>query len=98
MTDETGDFTYKAFLTFLDVALKDGFMFAMIGDKPTADRVVYLRHDIDNSISAARRMAEVEADRGVSSTYFVMLRSPNYNPATYAAVTSLTAICELGHK
>ena len=36
---------------------------------------ILLRHDIDGDLQAAFKMAKLEADQGIFSTYFLMLRS-----------------------
>ncbi len=38
-----------------------------------------LRHDIDFCVEAAREMAFVEAEKGLSASYFFLLRTPFYN-------------------
>jgi len=38
--------------------------------------VVWLRHDVELDLDAAREMAAIEHDRGVRSTYFVCVESP----------------------
>src|SRR5213075_2207995 len=38
-----------------------------------------LRHDVDMSLDAALAMAELEAERGVAATYFLMTRGEFYN-------------------
>jgi peptidoglycan/xylan/chitin deacetylase (PgdA/CDA1 family) len=38
-----------------------------------------LRHDCDNDLVAAVRLADIEAEEGVHATYFLMLRSAMYN-------------------
>ena len=38
-----------------------------------------LRHDVDLSLDAALRMAELEAEAGAAATYFLMTRSEFYN-------------------
>ena len=39
-----------------------------------------LRHDLDMSIQAARPIADIEAARGLSAHYFVLIRTEMYNP------------------
>lgn len=51
-----------------------------------------LRHDIDNSLSQALRLAEIEAEEGVKSTWFVLLRTDFYNPASAASQKTLRRI------
>jgi hypothetical protein len=59
---------------------------------------VFLRHDVDLSLAAAVRMAEVEAARGVSATYFLMTRSVFYNLASKDGAAALQRLRVLGHR
>ena len=43
---------------------------------------VLLRHDLDLDIEPAFRLAQLEKQQGVRSTFFVMTTSPTYNPAS----------------
>lgn len=57
-----------------------------------------LRHDIDTDLAQAVRFAELEAERGVRSTYFVLLRTDFYNPASRESLQQLHRIQSLGHE
>src|SRR5207249_12226167 len=83
----------------LEAARAHGYAFAKFADPlPQREaRVVYLRHDVDNSVESAVRMAEVEARAGAVSTYLVMVRSENYNVFTGANVDRLRRLRDLGH-
>ena len=61
-------------------------------------RCVILRHDIDNSIEKSVKLAELEAQLGVKSTYFVLLTSDFYNPASKKSAEGLKRIQTLGHE
>ena len=61
-------------------------------------RCVILRHDIDNSLPQAVRLAELEAEEGARSTYFVLLRTDFYNPASRDGLEALRHILSLGHE
>ena len=37
------------------------------------------RHDLDQSIHAAEKLAQIEYEEGVSATYFLLIHSPFYN-------------------
>jgi hypothetical protein len=58
---------------------------------------IFLRHDVDLSLAAALKMAELEAARGVSATYFLMTRSVFYNLASPEGERALQHLRELGH-
>ena len=59
---------------------------------------LFLRHDVDLSLAAAVEMAELEAARGVSATYFLMTRSVFYNLASAEGEATLRRLLELGHR
>lgn len=59
---------------------------------------LYLRHDVDLSLELAAEMAAVEADLGVFSTYFVLVSTDIYNPATIQNRRILSSIIECGHE
>ena len=57
-----------------------------------------LRHDVDLSLAAALRMAELEADAGAPATYFLMTGSVFYNLASHEGERALDRLRELGHR
>jgi hypothetical protein len=59
---------------------------------------IFIRHDVDLSLAAALEMAELEAARGVSATYFLMTRSVFYNLASLDGERTLRRLRELGHR
>lgn len=79
------EFTYTAYRALLDLLRQGGYAFTNYHDYQTHPRCVILRHDIDNSLSQALRLAEIEAEEGVKSTWFVLLRTDFYNPASAAS-------------
>lgn len=99
MAAATDSFTAADYRLILETARAHDYAFGRFTDPPPAggERVLYLRHDVDNSIECARLMAELEAQAGAISTYLVMVRSENYNPATGANVAALRRIAALGH-
>ncbi len=66
-------------------------------DTPAAS-VCLLRHDVDTSTGFAVRLAELEAERAVRSTYFVMVRSTLYNAFSRQAFDDVRRILQLGHE
>ena len=91
-------FTHARYRAMLRSGLGAGFRFVGFADLPalreTAERLCILRHDCDNDLVAAVRLAEIEAEEGVCGTYFVMLRSALYNllaPTNRALVERILA-------
>ena len=57
-----------------------------------------LRHDVDLSLDAALRMAELEAEAGATATYFLMTESVFYNLASREGTAALDRLRALGHR
>ena len=89
-------FTYDWYRSFLRDLLDDGYRFRAYDEAVEADSVL-LRHDVDLSPQRSLRVAEIEADLGVSSTYFFLLGSPMYNPLDRPTREAIRSIESLGH-
>jgi hypothetical protein len=74
-----------------------GYRFAHFDGAP-AEGTVILRHDVDLSLAAAVRMAELEHDAGASATYFLMTESVFYNLDSSEGVASVARLRQLGHR
>ena len=92
------ELTYRAYRDLLSLLREQGYAFRNYHNYEAACRCVILRHDIDNSLSQAVKLAELEADAGVCSTYFVLLRTDFYNVAAKAGQEALRRIQALGHE
>ncbi|MBR1156119.1 hypothetical protein [Bradyrhizobium sp. JYMT SZCCT0428] len=77
MTDFT-EFTETGFRDLLRLLKSGGYQFARYGEG-TCERHVIWRHDVDFSMHRAARLAEIEAEEGVVSTWFLNPRSAFYN-------------------
>ncbi|HEY7207646.1 MAG TPA: hypothetical protein VH416_05345 [Gaiellaceae bacterium] len=81
----------------LDAARSGGYRFAFFDRAPEPGDVL-LRHDVDMSLEAALTMAELEAEDGVASTYFLMTQSDFYNLDSRAGRVAVARLRELGHR
>jgi peptidoglycan/xylan/chitin deacetylase (PgdA/CDA1 family) len=99
MTEAVADsvaFTYDWYGSFLDELLADGRRFRTY-DQPLEDGDVLLRHDVDWAPRNALEMARMEAERGVTATYFFLVTSPLYNPLHRPVRLLVQELEELGH-
>ena len=81
----------------LEAAKDGGYRFAFFEGSPE-DGTVLLRHDVDLSLDAAVRLAELEAAAGATSTYFLMTESVFYNLASAEGRGAIERLRELGHR
>ena len=65
----------------LRAARDGGYRWASFDREPRKGDLL-LRHDVDLSLDAALRMAELEAEEGAAATYFLMTESVFYNLAS----------------
>jgi hypothetical protein len=92
----TCSFDLAHYRELLEAAQAGDYRFASFGEGP-ADGQLFLRHDVDLSLDAALRMAELEADASARSTYFLMTESVFYNLASQEGVAAVRRLRELGH-
>lgn len=92
------NFTYQSYHALLNLLSAQGYSVRNYHNCMHSSRCVILRHDIDNSLSQAVRLAELEAKEGVSSTWFVLLRTDFYNAFSKAGTEALRYIQSLGHE
>ncbi len=89
------DFSLEHYRELLDAARAGGYRFAGF-DRPPAAGDLILRHDVDLSLEAAVALAEVEAEAGAWSTWFLMTRSVFYNLDSPAGERAIARLRELG--
>jgi len=61
-------------------------------------RSILLRHDLEFSVPIALKMAHIEAELGIKSTYFVQLHSEFYNTLEKETINALKEVIQLGHQ
>lgn len=90
-------FTYTELKSILELLKKAGYSFTSF-DNYDPEGKVFLRHDVDCSLSKALEMAFFESDRGLASTFFIQPDSDFYNPLSGNTVDIIYRIVDLGHK
>jgi hypothetical protein len=93
----TCDFSLTHYRELLAASTSGGYAPAGFDRPPRAGDLI-LRHDVDLSLDAAIRMAEVEADAGVWSTWFLMTRSVFYNLDSAEGGQATERLRALGHR
>ena len=95
--DVTCAFDLAHYRELLEAAKAGGYRFAFFDREPEAGDLL-LRHDVDLSLEAAIRLAELEAELGVRATYLLLKRSEFYNLAAPSGEAAIARLRELGHR
>lgn len=94
---EFSEFTEAGFQNILRQLKSAGYRFARYGDQSSGSHVIW-RHDVDVSMNRAVRLAEIEHQEGVVSTYFINPRSCFYSIFEPETEAMLRRIQSLGHE
>ena len=89
-------FNWEHYCKILSAGLEAGYRYVRFIENVDGKRI-YLRHDIEREIETSFLMASIEHEMGIGATYYVLLRSANYNPAERRTVHMLHEISEMGH-
>jgi hypothetical protein len=106
MENDSFNFNLHSYQNMLTEALEVGYEFIsfvkaqnLIKEKPDEiSGTCILRHDIDVNIKFALKMAQLEYELGIRSTYFLMFRSPFYNLTSRYSQDCVEKIIDLGHE
>ena len=95
------DFSHSSYRRMLHSFQDAGYTFNRFteaeGLLETANPFVLLRHDIDFETAPALEMARLEAEMGIRSTFFFMIRSTFYSPFSIQGTRHIREILDLGH-
>ena len=92
------NFTYESYINLVELLKNNKYRFVHYSNYTDAEKPVIMRHDVDESIEKAVQMAELEAELGISTDYFILLTSDLYNAASRASVEGMRRIIYAGHK
>jgi hypothetical protein len=92
------DFTYETYIEFLNLLRTKYKIIPFCEVKGTNPPFLILRHDVDASLDAALKMAEIERKLDLRSTYFVLFSHKLYNLLEKDSLSTLKRISELGHE
>jgi hypothetical protein len=78
----------------------NGYIISSFNDfleKP-AEKHIVLRHDIDFSLTAAKRMAQKDHELGVTSSFYFRVHASNYNLFSAEGISLVNEIMSMGHE
>jgi hypothetical protein len=91
-----GGFTEAAYANILDLA-RTQYRFSTLTEDAVGKHVLWF-HDVDMSVHRATRLAEIEHEKGLVSTFFLMLGSAFYDLADPEVLSRARRIVSLGHR
>lgn len=94
------NFSLKHYFDVLN-PLKKTYAIGPIGEFPILKKrkkFLMLRHDVDFSLDYALEMAKAEKNKGLRSSYYILLHSFFYNPFEENNTAIIKKIIELGHE
>ena len=90
------DFTTDQYRKLLRLA-QVNYQFVSCENIPFGERFILWRHDCDYSLNRAFKLAEIEAQEGVRSTYFINPHCEFYNILEIGQAKLVEQILEMGH-
>lgn len=90
------DFTRANYRELLNIAKKN-YIFKSFTDFDRDEKFIILRHDVDFSVHAALKLAQIEADEGLRASYCIHLHSEYYNVFEKEITNLIGKILSLGH-
>jgi len=81
------------------MSAKDAYRFIKLIEAKNLpdDMFILMRHDVDFSLNSALRMAQIEAECGINTTYCICLRSPFYSIHNDYEFGIISTILKMGH-
>lgn len=91
------DFTESNYKNILNL-IKNNYDIIFFNEYAAFGKKLLLRHDVDVSIHRAYRLAQIEAETNIYSTYFLWMHSPHYNILEDEITNLVNLILNLGHE
>lgn len=86
----------SAYRRLLERLSESGYAFRSFIDGVADSPTVFLRHDVDYSLSWAVEFARINDECGARGTFFLQLRSPLYNLLAFESLAAIREILDLG--
>ncbi len=90
-------FSYNEFKNLINIVQQNLPIVDYKDVKDNTKKFCVLRHDIEFSIDRAYKLAKIENELGVESTYTVQVRNNTYNALSEKNINLISKIRDLGH-
>lgn len=91
-------FTYKAYEQLINSLSDNAFIIGDYHNYNEYEKCAILRHDVDYDLEKAIPFSEIEKNNNAKSTYFVLLTSDFYNPASRLSLKVFDELRKNGHE
>lgn len=94
------DFSFASYTGAIEKFLDNGYSVGSFIDliDSESEKQLILRHDLDNSLEQALRVARLESELGVTATYFLRVHARGYNLFDFQSLKGIEELRELGHE
>lgn len=92
------NFTYRAYVEIIHLLEDMKYEIASYDNYLDYDKCAILRHDVDYMMQNAYKLGQIEYDRGVKSTYFLLITSDFYNVFSLSSMKIIESIMACGHE
>lgn len=92
------EFSHQTYSELLQFIRGLGRPIVSFRDVPPEGPYVILRHDVDFSLQYAVEMAHLDQENRATSTFFILLTAPYYNPLSEEGVRAIRDISAMGHE
>lgn len=90
------NFSYKHYEELMERIKEKGYKDKFFYE-PEEDKMIIIRHDIDQDLDYALKLAKIENMHGIKSNYFIWLNSPFYNIFEARSFKLINELVNLGH-
>lgn len=91
-------FTYDDYRRLIGLLTDNGYKFRNYHDYRHTNKCVILRHDVDNSLEKAVKLATIEKEEKITSTFFLLLNTDFYNVASKRSLDYINELVGMGHE
>lgn len=92
------EFTYKGYADLISLLKQQNYQFTNYRNYKDVAQSVIIRHDVDNSLEMALKIAELENQLGIRATFFILLSTNFYNILSKSSSEILKKILNLNHE
>lgn len=92
------DFTFDCYKKLLEKIVDNGYRISDFHEFEKDGKICVLRHDVDLCVDSAVKIAKLENQMGITSTYYILLNTEFYNLQYTPTCDKIKEIIKYNHK